>query len=403
MRRLLWWATRVYPPAWRERYGAEFEALLEDAALQRGDVWDVLRGAFIMRMTKVNLVTIAAACALAGALIAGVTTLVRFTGYTSTGTIAVQAADSSQATAQFDLRRAMQRALSRGSLAEIIQRPALKLYPSERTRLPLEDVIEQMRHDTMIRFVGFESGRLTASVSFRYADATLAQRTTEALMERLRTEFAKQAQLQVIGQAAPGEPTLSGKRWKLVGMGALAGLAAGLLLGALWSMVRNRERWNLRRIAGFAIAGTVIGFLVGMRVPDVFISTAVLNTSQPADVHAILSEEHLAGIAQRQGIALKEMKAGIHVSKMSEGTAYLISYENHDPVKAQHVTRELISMWLQTGLASGAPTVTEVLDAPSMPASPISPNRLTITLLGTCAGLLLGLAASRFRRPPVLS
>jgi hypothetical protein len=31
MRRLLRLAAWLYPPAWRDRYGAEFEALLDDA------------------------------------------------------------------------------------------------------------------------------------------------------------------------------------------------------------------------------------------------------------------------------------------------------------------------------------------------------------------------------------
>ena len=402
MRRLLCWATRLYPPGWRERYGAEFEALLEDTPLQRADVWDVLRGALIMRMTKVNFVAIAAAFAVAGALIAGIATLVRFTGYTSTGTIAVQAADASKDTAQFDLQRAMQRALSRGSLAEMIQRPALNLYQSERTRLPLEDVIEKMRHDTMIRFVGFEGGRLTASVSFRYADAQVAQRTTEALMERLRAELVKQAPIQVIGQASPGEPTLSGERWKVIARGALAGLVAGLLFGGVWNLVRNRGRWSLRRIAGFALAGTVIGFGIGIRIPDKFVSTAVLHTSGAADVRTILSDENLAEIARAEGLAIAEMKAGIRVIKMGRSGAYEISFHDRDPVKAQHVTRALIGAWLKAGLAGQAATVTEVLDPPSVPASAYSPNRLVITMMGTFAGLLLGFAASRFRRPVVV-
>jgi uncharacterized protein involved in exopolysaccharide biosynthesis len=44
-------------------------------------------------------------------------------------------------------------------------------------------------------------------------------------------------------------------------------------------------------------------------------------------------------------------------------------------------------------------TGNEVVDPPNLPATPVYPNRLNIAVLGTVAGILLGLAASRFRRP----
>ena len=47
MRVLLRWAARMYPAAWRERYGVEFDALLEDMCPSFADlcnvVWDVVR------------------------------------------------------------------------------------------------------------------------------------------------------------------------------------------------------------------------------------------------------------------------------------------------------------------------------------------------------------------------
>jgi uncharacterized protein involved in exopolysaccharide biosynthesis len=45
------------------------------------------------------------------------------------------------------------------------------------------------------------------------------------------------------------------------------------------------------------------------------------------------------------------------------------------------------------------PSDTGVLETANLPATPNYPNRLNITLLGTVVGILLGLAASRFRRP----
>ena len=51
MKTLMGWAVRLYPAAWRERYGAEFEALLEDVGPSGGDLWNVVRGAMAMQMT----------------------------------------------------------------------------------------------------------------------------------------------------------------------------------------------------------------------------------------------------------------------------------------------------------------------------------------------------------------
>jgi Gram-negative bacterial TonB protein C-terminal len=51
VRTLLRWAARLYPESWRERYGAEFDALLEDVSPSFGDVCDVLGGALRARLT----------------------------------------------------------------------------------------------------------------------------------------------------------------------------------------------------------------------------------------------------------------------------------------------------------------------------------------------------------------
>jgi hypothetical protein len=51
MRTLIRWAAGCYPKAWRERYGAEFDALLEDVSPSLHDVCDVLRDALRARLT----------------------------------------------------------------------------------------------------------------------------------------------------------------------------------------------------------------------------------------------------------------------------------------------------------------------------------------------------------------
>ena len=44
------WLLRLYPKAWRRRYGEEFAALLEEDRMTPAAVLDVIRGAFDARL-----------------------------------------------------------------------------------------------------------------------------------------------------------------------------------------------------------------------------------------------------------------------------------------------------------------------------------------------------------------
>jgi hypothetical protein len=52
MKRWILWTARLYPRAWRERYGEEFDALVEDAGAGWRDLWDVGRGAVFMQLSS---------------------------------------------------------------------------------------------------------------------------------------------------------------------------------------------------------------------------------------------------------------------------------------------------------------------------------------------------------------
>jgi len=60
------------------------------------------------------------------------------------------------------LNQMQQEILSRTSLQELIQRPALDLYKRERQRLPLEDIIQDMRNK-YIRIQMMETPNSTGS------------------------------------------------------------------------------------------------------------------------------------------------------------------------------------------------------------------------------------------------
>jgi polysaccharide chain length determinant protein (PEP-CTERM system associated) len=81
-----------------------------------------------------------------------------------------------------------QEILSRNSLAEMIQRPALDLYRKERQRYPMEDVIQDMRNKIRIQSVDTGGGRSSAFViSFSYPDRFKAQ----AVVRELVTKFTE--------------------------------------------------------------------------------------------------------------------------------------------------------------------------------------------------------------------
>jgi succinoglycan biosynthesis transport protein ExoP len=82
-----------------------------------------------------------------------------------------------------------QEILSRTSLSELIQRPALGLYRRERESEPLEDVIEKMRtqdiHINIMNLAGQGNRPASAfTISFSYPDRFKAQAVVQALITR---------------------------------------------------------------------------------------------------------------------------------------------------------------------------------------------------------------------------
>jgi succinoglycan biosynthesis transport protein ExoP len=93
------------------------------------------------------------------------------------------------------LTQMQQEILSRTSLSELIQRPSLNLYPKDRQRLPMEDVVEQMRNrDIKISMLdvatqGVNRGLAAAFViQYKYTDKYKAQ----AVVRELVSKFSEQ-------------------------------------------------------------------------------------------------------------------------------------------------------------------------------------------------------------------
>lgn len=88
-----------------------------------------------------------------------------------------------------------QEILSRSSLQELIQRPALDLFKSERKRRPMEDLIDEIRNQRIHIQVLADSGAVgerryasAFSISFSYPDP----RKARAMVQELVTKFTEQ-------------------------------------------------------------------------------------------------------------------------------------------------------------------------------------------------------------------
>ncbi len=165
---------RLYPAAWRERYAAEFDALIDDMRPQWHDLFNVPLGALRMQMGTRNYLKIAAFAGLAGALVAGVCALTIEDRYMSTAVVRFTfagLADGNRQGTLDRLARMKREVLSRNSLAEMMAQPALDLYAEDRKRMALEDVVENMRRGLRINLLEGGNWRATTfETSCMYPD-----------------------------------------------------------------------------------------------------------------------------------------------------------------------------------------------------------------------------------------
>jgi hypothetical protein len=92
MKRLLHLAARVYPAAWRRRYGVEFRALLDENAPRWHDMADILIGGLQMRLAHTRPAIAVMAFGAAGAIAAAGIALATVGRFVSTGTMHIQPA-----------------------------------------------------------------------------------------------------------------------------------------------------------------------------------------------------------------------------------------------------------------------------------------------------------------------
>jgi len=225
-----------------------------------------------LAMRRPRHFTLLGGFAMAGCVLAAAVSFLIPDRYTSTAVLWVSPANVTEdPTATPSLTQVVERlpqlgpeVLSRSNLARIIQKR--DLYPQERTKEPLEDVIDHMRnHDIQFAFVELLPGSGARAFSFSYSYRDRFKAT--AAMRDLVTSFMAASFTLTEARAANASPTLrhilehkAGENLELIDPPsvpqtsstpnrlniALSGFAAGLLMGALTLSIRRPRTETLQ-------------------------------------------------------------------------------------------------------------------------------------------------------------
>jgi hypothetical protein len=173
---------RLYPAAWRKRYGDEFEALLEDRPPTLSSLFDLIKGATKMHFSVPTFPKLALLLSVTGLLTGlGISYLVT-PRYISEATMTLmQTPGSAPADLRPILAEMQLEILSRTSLFSVITDQRLDLYRNERAREPIEDVIAIMRRDLEIGPTGPGSA---FHIRFAYSDRSKAHDTVQTLVSK---------------------------------------------------------------------------------------------------------------------------------------------------------------------------------------------------------------------------
>jgi len=238
------------------------------------------------------------------------------------------------------------------------------------------------------------------------------------------------------------------------------GLGVGLLLGLLAVFAMRWPR-GILQLSGFAAAGCILAGAASFLIPNRYMSTAVMRITPaelmedpltpipPATPAAqflrqvdpqILSFQNLSTMIQdpRLDLYKKERRrkpmeevvrsmltrdlriSALNPGSNGEASAFTITFSYSEKHKARQVVQSLLTKFLQehlnrkSYLAESAKSeklnqifqrkageMLEVLDSPSLPEKPVSPNRLAIAGAGLGGGLLLGAIALCIRHPRI--
>lgn len=171
------WAARLYPRWWRERYGEEFAALLDDTNPGTRGAFDILKGALAMQMTTLSAKRVFCLTTITGLFLGVITAFLLTPQFSSKAALEIPG-DGNIREASVRVNTETQQVLSRGTLTRLIR--DLGLYSDLKQKMTAADLLETMRRD--IRLMALTgTSEPTFQIEFRYPDSAVAQRTVSAL------------------------------------------------------------------------------------------------------------------------------------------------------------------------------------------------------------------------------
>lgn len=173
MKRLAHLLIWLYPSSWRSRYQVEYDALLDDVEPTGRASLNVLAGAIVMHLRTPSWRKILASSSCIGLLLGLGTWRALPNQYSSRAIMELYPANTKLFTAEANA------ALTRPILTRIIQKE--KLYPAGQGKMPLEDLVAQMKNK--IEF--WTADPNSVAIQFRYSDPFLAQRVSSKLVQAI--------------------------------------------------------------------------------------------------------------------------------------------------------------------------------------------------------------------------
>jgi len=215
VRRLIRWAASLYPASWRQRYGGELEALLDDLEPRWRDLWNVTLGAIIMQIRHAAVIPVA--LGLAGVVAGVIVAAARPSLYQSSATIRFADEDP------LLVRSVLEAAFDGGS-----QPGGGRVHPAR-----VQVLIDERRSART------ESVR-TVRLMTADEDAASAQRNTQYFVDRIAAQKRPSGSAWAETVIPPTLPTApdSPNRVALAEVGG----ALGLLVGAAVTWLRRRRR-----------------------------------------------------------------------------------------------------------------------------------------------------------------
>jgi capsular polysaccharide biosynthesis protein len=240
MSRLVKLLVRLYPSSWRNRYEAEFEALLEEVQPGWRASIDILKEALSMQLKTVHFGNRLVLLGVLGFFAALIPSYFIKDQYVSSAVIKIQSLGDDwrqvpHTGVDDQMKRWLENTFSNQSLGRLIDK--FRLYPKQQGKEPLEDTIARMRNQIEIRSIGKDEVRL----QFRYYDRLLAKRVAEDLADDLVDRSHKPAtedRLFDLGILDPVQMATSPVYPARLRIG-LYGLAAGLVFGVVIAFLRR--------------------------------------------------------------------------------------------------------------------------------------------------------------------